>query len=151
MQALSAVIDCSCCLYCCRCLCCKQEVVVSVADSCLLQQQTTMVSAVVEKDEAVLRELGYKQVLYRTWGTFTTVTIAISAMSVLTSISGAPGTAPSQRTPGAGRGIRPNAGFYSFSRALKQKHLIAASRKCNVTPPHRRCRFAVLQHLLGPV
>jgi hypothetical protein len=42
----------------------------------------------VQKDEEVLRELGYKQVLYRTWGTFTTVTIAISAMSVLTSISG---------------------------------------------------------------
>lgn len=47
-------------------------------------------SAVLQKDEEVLRELGYKQVLYRTWGTFTTVTIAISAMSVLTSISGAP-------------------------------------------------------------
>lgn len=43
----------------------------------------------IQKDEEVLRELGYKQVLYRTWGTFTTVTIAISAMSVLTSISGA--------------------------------------------------------------
>lgn len=42
----------------------------------------------MQKDEEVLRELGYKQVLYRTWGTFTTVTIAISAMSVLTSISG---------------------------------------------------------------
>lgn len=42
----------------------------------------------LQKDEDVLRELGYKQVLYRTWGTFTTVTIAISAMSVLTSISG---------------------------------------------------------------
>jgi len=42
----------------------------------------------LQKDEEVLRELGYKQVLYRTWGTFTTVTIAISAMSVLTSISG---------------------------------------------------------------
>ena len=40
------------------------------------------------QDEQVLKSLGYKQVLYRTWGTFTAVTIAISAMSVLTSISG---------------------------------------------------------------
>lgn len=42
----------------------------------------------VAHDAEVLRGLGYKQVLYRTWGTFTTITIAISAMSVLTSISG---------------------------------------------------------------
>lgn len=41
------------------------------------------------KDEEVLRQLGYKQVLHRTWGTFTTITIAISAMSVLTSVTGA--------------------------------------------------------------
>lgn len=48
-----------------------------------------MAESQLKQDEEVLRELGYKQVLYRTWGTFTTVTIAISAMSVLTSITGA--------------------------------------------------------------
>lgn len=44
---------------------------------------------VAADDEAVLEQLGYKQVLYRSWGFFTTATIGISAMSVLTSISGA--------------------------------------------------------------
>lgn len=40
-----------------------------------------------QDDEGVLRSLGYKQVLHRSWGAFTTTTITISAMSVLTSIS----------------------------------------------------------------
>lgn len=53
-----------------------------------LKLQQSPVMDQLRKDEEVLRELGYKQVLYRTWGTFTTVTIAISAMSVLTSVSG---------------------------------------------------------------
>lgn len=43
------------------------------------------------EDEAVLAKMGYKQVLTRTWGTFTAATIAISAMSVLTSITGEQG------------------------------------------------------------
>ena len=46
------------------------------------------VEELVCQDEAVLRQLGYKQVLYRSWGAFTAITITISAMSVLTSISG---------------------------------------------------------------
>lgn len=44
---------------------------------------------VLSQDEAILHQLGYKQVLYRSWGAFTAITITISAMSVLTSISGA--------------------------------------------------------------
>lgn len=43
---------------------------------------------VANQDEAILHQLGYKQVLYRSWGAFTAITITISAMSVLTSISG---------------------------------------------------------------
>lgn len=39
------------------------------------------------EDEQVLMKLGYKQVLYRTWGTLTAVALTISAMSTLTSIS----------------------------------------------------------------
>ena len=56
--------------------------------TCVESLQQSPVMDQLRKDEEVLRELGYKQVLYRTWGTFTTVTIAISAMSVLTSVSG---------------------------------------------------------------
>jgi hypothetical protein len=33
-------------------------------------------------------QLGYKQVLHRSWGVTTAIAISISAMSVLTSISG---------------------------------------------------------------
>ncbi|KAI8472838.1 MAG: amino acid/polyamine transporter I [Monoraphidium minutum] len=39
------------------------------------------------EDEIVLARLGYKQVLYRTWGTVTAVALTISAMSTLTSVS----------------------------------------------------------------
>jgi len=42
----------------------------------------------MEKDELILRKLGYRQVLQRTWGSFTAVSMAVSALSVLTSISG---------------------------------------------------------------
>lgn len=36
----------------------------------------------------LLMQLGYKQVLHRSWGIMTTIAISISATSVLTSISG---------------------------------------------------------------
>lgn len=45
-----------------------------------------------DEDVIVLAKLGYKQVLYRTWGTVTTVALTISAMSTLTSISASMGT-----------------------------------------------------------
>ncbi|GBF99453.1 amino-acid permease [Raphidocelis subcapitata] len=44
------------------------------------------------QDAEVLARLGYRQVLYRTWGTLTAVALTISAMSTLTSISASFGT-----------------------------------------------------------